>query len=169
MICPFCFVDDDKVIDSRSTEGGHVVRRRRQCQACNKRFTTYERVEQASRLMVVKNDGSRVPFDADKVLAGVSAACGKRPVSADTKRKLVDEVEEEIHGEFEREVPSHIIGERVMSRLRHIDAISYIRFATEHLQMAGAEEVRKELDDLMNRPLEGPDQQPLFQKDAPAG
>lgn len=162
MICPFCNHNDDKVIDSRSTEGGTVIRRRRQCLKCGKRFTTYERVEQASRLMVIKKDGSRVPYSNENVLQGIKAACGKRPISEEAKRAIVDEVEEELHGEFEREVSSRVVGERVMAKLRSIDVVSYIRFATEHLQLGTLEEIRNELDDLRAHPPELPDQQRLF-------
>lgn len=162
MICPFCEKDNDKVIDSRASEGGRVIRRRRECVACGKRFTTYERVEQTSRLMVVKRDGSRVPFDAEKVLAGIMNACGKRPVPDTAKRKVVEEVEEELSREFEREVDSSVIGERVMRRLREIDGIAYIRFASEHLQMSTIEDIKRELEDLTARPREVRDQQALF-------
>ena len=162
MICPACDANDDKVIDSRSTEGGAVIRRRRQCLKCSRRFTTYERVEQATRLMVIKNDGSRVPFNPENIVRGVSNACGKRAIGEDLKRRIADEVEEELHAEFEREVPSSIIGERVMAHLRPVDRIAYIRFATEHLQLSTLEEIQRELDDLSGRPLEGPDQQSLF-------
>ncbi len=162
MICPFCNANDDKVIDSRPTEGGAVIRRRRVCLRCDRRFSTYERVEQASRLMVVKKDGARVPFSTDNIIRGVSNACGKRPIPEDVKRHLAEQVEEELHAEFEREVPSEVIGERVMSRLRNIDKIAYIRFATEHLQLSTLEEIQRELDDLSTRPTEGPDQTTLF-------
>jgi len=162
VICPFCEKDNDKVIDSRASEGGRVIRRRRECVACGKRFTTYERVEQTSRLMVVKRDGSRVPFDAEKVLAGIMNACGKRPVPDTAKRKVVEEVEEELSREFEREVDSSVIGERVMRRLREIDGIAYIRFASEHLQMSTIEDIKRELEDLTARPREVRDQQALF-------
>ncbi|MEL6329822.1 MAG: transcriptional regulator NrdR [Planctomycetota bacterium] len=168
MICPFCASNDDKVIDSRSTEGGRVIRRRRQCLRCEKRFTTYERIEQANRLVVIKRDGTRVPFDRDKVLAGIVAACGKRPVSEQIKERIVDEIDDELHAEYEREVPSHVIGERVMGRLRHTDPVAYIRFATELMGLDTIEEIRKELDDLMDRPLELREQQPLFDGPAPA-
>lgn len=162
MICPFCNANDDKVIDSRPTEGGAVIRRRRVCQKCDRRFSTYERVEQASRLMVVKKDGTRVPFSTENIVRGVSNACGKRPIPEDIKRQLAEQVEEELHAEFEREVPSETIGERVMARLRHIDKIAYIRFATEHLQLSTLEEIQRELDDLSARPTEGPGQSSLF-------
>lgn len=164
LICPFCDKDNDKVIDSRASEGGRVIRRRRECLACEKRFTTYERVEQTSRLMVVKRDGSRVPFDGERVLAGVMNACGKRPVSDVVKRRIVEEIEEELNREFEREVDSGVIGERVMRRLREIDGIAYIRFASEHLQMDTVEEIKQELEDLAARPRGGRDQQELFSR-----
>ncbi len=169
MICPFCEKDDDKVIDSRASEAGRVIRRRRECAACSKRYTTYERIEHTSRLMVVKRDGSRVPFDAERVLAGVINACGKRPVADSTKRRLVEEVEEELSREFEREVESSVIGERVMRSLREIDGIAYIRFATEHLQMDTIEDIKKELEDLTNRPKSGKDQQELFKRGGGGG
>ncbi len=167
MICPACNANEDKVIDSRSTEAGKVIRRRRQCLSCGRRFTTYERVEQATRLMVVKKDGSRVPFQTDSIIRGVSNACGKRPIAEDVKRQLAEEVEEELHAEYEREVPSTEIGERVMSRLRNIDRIAYIRFATEHLQLSTLEEIQRELDDLSVRPIEVANQQGLFNADTP--
>ncbi|MEQ8850531.1 MAG: transcriptional regulator NrdR [Phycisphaerales bacterium] len=162
MICPACNANEDKVIDSRSTEAGKVIRRRRQCLSCGRRFTTYERVEQATKLMVVKKDGSRVPFQTDSIIRGVSNACGKRPIAEDVKRALADEVEEELHAEYEREVPSTEIGERVMARLRNVDRIAYIRFATEHLQLSTLEEIQRELDDLSGRPIEVANQQGLF-------
>src|SRR5262245_23043716 len=119
--CPFCNHNDDKVIDSRSSEGGRVVRRRRQCLKCDKRFTTYERVEHTARLVVIKRDQSRVPFNRENILRGVQAACGKRNIPEDVKEKLVEAVEEELHREYDREVESRIIGERVMSKLRAVD------------------------------------------------
>lgn len=162
MICPYCAHNQDKVIDSRSTEGGAVIRRRRHCLKCDKRFTTYERVEPAGRLMVVKRDGSRVPFSPENIMRGVANACGKRPISEDIKQAIATAVEEELHAEFEREVPTQIVGERVMAKLRNIDKIAYIRFATEHLQLSTLEDIQRELDDLSARPTTGPDQQGLF-------
>jgi len=165
MICPYCSADNDKVIDSRSTESGRVIRRRRQCLACGKRFTTYERIEQANRLIVVKKDGTRVPFSQDNIIKGVSAACGKRPIPEEDKRRLAEEVEEELSAEYEREVPSFVVGERVLARLRSVDEIAYIRFATEHLELDTLEEIRTEVDDLMQRPPEARNQQALFGSD----
>ncbi len=162
MICPFCNATDDKVIDSRASEGGRVIRRRRQCLKCGRRFTTYERAEQTNRLTVVKRDGSRVPFDPERVLAGIVAACGKRPVPDAVKRRIVDEVEEELTRDFDREVASSVVGERVMARLREIDPVAYIRFASEHLRIETIQELKAELDDLAARPRSSPDQQPLF-------
>ena len=162
MICPYCGSNDDKVIDSRSTEAGKVIRRRRQCLACEKRFTTYERVEQANRLMVIKKDGSRVPFSPDNVAKGLAAAIGKLPIPEADKAALVTEVEEELHGEFEREVSSKVIGERVMGRLRALHPVAYIRFVTEHLELGTLGEIQRELGDLIQRPGEVRDQQDLF-------
>lgn len=162
MICPYCQHNHDKVIDSRATEAGSVIRRRRQCLSCKRRFTTYERVEPAERLAVVKKDGSRVAFAPENIMRGVSNACGKRPIPEDVKARIAHEVEEELHAEFEREVPTQTIGERVMTKLREVDKIAYIRFATEHLQLSTLEDIQRELDDLSNRPTTGPDQQPLF-------
>src|SRR5262249_57788001 len=126
---------------SRASDAGKVVRRRRQCLRCNKRFTTYERVEETTRLMVIKKDGTHVPFNRENVLKGIIAACGKRPVAEQDKLRIAEEVEEEVHREFEREVPSHHIGELVMKRLRDLDEVSYIRFASEHLGFSSAGQI----------------------------
>lgn len=162
MNCPFCNHNDDKVIDSRSSEGGRVIRRRRQCLKCHKRFTTYERVEQTARLVVIKRDQSRVPFSRENILRGVQAACGKRNIPEDVKAKLVDAVEEELHREFDREVESRVIGERVMIRLRGVDEVAYIRFASEHLKLGSAGELLAELHELNSRPKDVKEQQALF-------
>jgi len=162
VICPFCGANDDKVIDSRASDAGKVIRRRRECIACQKRFTTYERVEETGRLVVVKRDGTRVPFSRENVFKGVLSACGKRPISDEAKRRVVDEVEEELHREFEREVPSHEIGQRVCARLRALDEVAYIRFASEHYRLNTAGELISELEDLASRPKEARDQQKLF-------
>jgi len=162
MLCPYCATNDDKVIDSRSSEGGAVIRRRRQCMACDRRFTTYERVEQSSRIAVVKRDGSREPFSRDKILAGIKAACGKRPVPEPEKQCIVDEVEEEIHREFDKEVQASEIGRRVMDRLRDLDHVAYIRFASEYHQFRTVEDIMQELKALHDRPPDARDQQRLF-------
>ncbi len=160
--CPYCSHNDDKVIDSRSSEGGRVIRRRRQCLKCKKRFTTYERVEQTARLAVIKRDGTRVPFSRENILKGVQAACGKRKVPEPVKERIVDEVEEELHREFDKEVESRVIGERVMQRLRAVDEVAYIRFASEHLKLSNAGELIAELHELNNRVRDVKNQQALF-------
>ncbi len=162
MICPTCNANDDKVIDSRASDGGRVIRRRRECLNCTKRFTTYERVEQASRLMVVKRDGTRVPFDPDSIRKGVQASCGKRPIPEAIKQKLVDEIEEEIHREHDREVLSTEIGRRVMMRLRQLDPVAYIRFASEHLRFESLGEIIQEAESISHEPRVGKDQADLF-------
>jgi len=162
MRCPYCERDKDRVTDSRPSDSGDAIRRRRECLACGKRFTTYERVERTERLMVVKRDGTRVPFDPEKVMRGLAAACGKRPVPADAKERLVREVEEEMHREYEREVPSLAIGKRVADKLRAIDHVAYIRFASEYYQFSSAGEFQREIDDLAERPAPEPGQPDLF-------
>lgn len=162
MICPYCNANDDKVIDSRASDAGKVIRRRRECLKCGRRFTTYERVEEAAKLVVVKKDGTRVPFHRENILRGVEAACGKRPIPQGAKDSLVDEVEEELQREFEREVPSRTIGERVMRRLRDLDEVAFIRFASEYYQFKGVDDLKKQLDELSAWPRNVPDQQRLF-------
>lgn len=162
MICPYCDHNDDKVIDSRASDGGRVVRRRRECLKCEKRFTTYEKVEESGRLMVIKRDGTRVPFSRENVLKGVLAACGKRPVAEESKQGLVDLVEEELYREFDREVPSRAIGERVMQKLAVIDKVAYVRFASEYYQFQNVGQFVDELRELDARPRDMRDQAKLF-------
>ena len=162
MICPFCGHNDDKVIDSRASDGGRVVRRRRECLKCAKRFTTYEKVEETARLMVVKRDGTRVPFNRENVLKGVQAACGKRAIAEEAKQKLVEEVEEELFREFDREAPSRAIGERVMQKLATLDKVAYVRFASEYYQFENVGQFVDELRELDSRAQEVKDQAKLF-------
>lgn len=162
VICPYCNVDNDKVIDSRASDGGKSIRRRRECLGCTRRFTTYERVEVTTRLMVVKRDGSHEPFSRENVMRGVVAACGKRPIPEATKSKIVDEVEDELHREFDREVESRVIGERVMAKLRDVDEVAYIRFASEYYQFRSVAEIRQQLALLDARVKDVKDQQKLF-------
>ncbi|MHC4947722.1 MAG: transcriptional regulator NrdR [Planctomycetota bacterium] len=158
MICPYCSQDEDKVIDSRAAEGGEVIRRRRECTACGRRYTTYERVEKTARLMVVKKDGSRVPFDGQNLLRGVQAACGKRPIPEERKMRLVQQVEDELHREFDREVPSAEIGVRVVALLRELDEIAYIRYASEYYEFRTLDELARELSELRSRAKSLPNQ-----------
>ncbi len=162
VICPNCGKDNDKVIDSRASDGGKVVRRRRECLECGRRFTTYERAEPAARLMVIKRDGTRQPFDRDKVLRGIQVACGKRPIGEDVMERSADEIEEEIHRQYDREVPSRAIGELVKAKLRDIAEVAYIRFASEYDQFKSLEEIKSQIELLGNRVKDVKDQQKLF-------
>ena len=162
MICPYCGEDNDKVIDSRASEGGVAIRRRRECLGCSRRYTSYERIEKTTRLVVVKKDGTRVAFDSAKILAGVQAACGKRAIPEDLKIRLVQEVEDEVHREFDREIPSPEVGRRVAMKLRVLDEIAYIRFASEHLEFRTLGDFADELSELQSRPRDLPNQQALF-------
>lgn len=162
MLCPYCNADNDKVIDSRAAESGGTIRRRRECLGCGKRFTTYERVEKTARLVVVKKDGSRVPFDPESVLRGIQAACGKRPISEELKERIASEVDDEVHRDFEREVPSAEIGRRVARKLRDVDQVAYVRFASVYHDFRTIEEFQSEISDLASRPKSLPNEQPLF-------
>ncbi len=162
MICPYCSANDDRVIDSRASDGGKVVRRRRQCNVCEKRFTTYERVEETAGLVVIKRDGSRVPFDREKIMRGVQLACGKRAIPEDAKSAVVDAVDEEVHRDFDREVPSSVIGEKVMQRLKDLDEVAYVRFASEHYQFNSVGEMRRHAEELEARVRDVKNQQRLF-------
>jgi transcriptional repressor NrdR len=162
MICPFCKADDDSVIDSREADGGAAVRRRRECNRCKRRFTTYERVERTERLTVVKRDGSRVPFNAENVMRGIVAACGKRPIAAGVKEELVRSLEDGLYRDFEKEVPSVEIGRRVAQRLRAIDDIAYIRFASEHEDFRTIEDLAAGVKEVQESPKDVKDQARLF-------
>ena len=148
MKCPFCGHQEDKVVDSRASSDGRAIRRRRECLGCQKRFTTYEKIEEQS-LMVIKKDGRREPFDRHKLLAGLVKACEKRPVSMDDLEALVDELERELSQQFEREVPSNEIGERVMRRLHALDPVAYVRFASVYREFKDVEQFLRELKDLL--------------------
>ena len=148
MKCPFCGHQEDKVVDSRASSDGSSIRRRRECLGCGKRFTTYEHVEEQP-LMVVKKDGRREPFDRHKLLGGLVKACEKRPVSMDDLEKLVDELERELSQQFEREVPSREVGERVMKKLHALDPVAYVRFASVYREFKDVEQFMRELKDLL--------------------
>ena len=148
MKCPFCASPDSRVIDTRSAEGG--IRRRRECESCARRFTTYERVAPL-RLMVVKQDGRREPFDRDKMLKGVQIACGKRPVATEDIEGVVSSIESELYHRGSREVTSREIGEMVMQTLRKLDEVAYIRFATIYRQFADVEDLADEIESLLER------------------
>ncbi len=163
MICPFCKADDDSVIDSREADGGAAVRRRRECNLCKRRFTTYERVERTERLIVVKRDGTRVLFNADNVMRGIVAACGKRPIAAEMKAALIRGLEDELYRDFEKEVPSSEIGRRVAMRLRALDDIAYLRFASEHEDFRTIDDIAAEVKIVQDTPKDVRDQTRLFE------
>ncbi|MBS4015867.1 MAG: transcriptional regulator NrdR [Candidatus Latescibacteria bacterium] len=129
MKCPFCNKEEDRVLDSRVIRDGLAVRRRRECLSCKKRFTTYEYVER-SPLMIIKNDGQREEYDRDKLIAGITLAAKKRPVSRTTIEKIVSEIENEIADEYKLEIESKELGERVLAKLIDIDQVAYVRFAS---------------------------------------
>ena len=145
MRCPFCKEDNDKVIDSRSSEGGRVIRRRRECLGCQRRFTTYEKIGESFKLNVIKKDGTRIPYDREKVIAGLQKACYKRPVSADKIQDIADRIEEEIFRHFDKEVTSQFIGEKAMTFLRKADNVAYIRFASVYRDFTDAGDLLDEV------------------------
>ena len=149
MRCPFCKEDRDRVIDSRSSDGGRVIRRRRQCLLCKRRFTTYEKTGETFKLYVVKKDNSRVPYDRDKVVGGLQKACYKRPVSAEQVQQIADKVEEDIFRNFDKEVSSAFIGESVMRHLRAMDKVAYIRFASVYREFKDADELLDEVSQVI--------------------
>jgi transcriptional repressor NrdR len=148
MKCPFCGSNNSRVIDTRTAEGG--IRRRRECEDCKRRFTTYERVAPL-RLMVIKQDGRREPFDREKVLRGIETACAKRPIETGAIEELVSGVESELYHRGSREVTSREIGEMVMRNLRRLDEVAYIRFATIYRKFADVEDLSDEIENLLER------------------
>ncbi len=151
MKCPFCGHLDNKVIDSRLSQGGEVTRRRRECDHCARRYTTYERVEEVLP-MVVKKDGRREPFDRMKVSAGLRRACEKRPVSSETLERIVDRIERELVDSGEKEVESTRIGERCMEALREADQVAYVRFASVYRSFQDIHEFMNALSTLLKNP-----------------
>jgi transcriptional repressor NrdR len=158
--CPFCSHLDSKVIDSRVSTAGDVIRRRRECEACSRRFTSRERVEDVLPV-VVKKGGERQPFDREKVLRSVRLACNKRPVAVDGIERFVEELERELVETEAKEVASREIGERVMRRLRELDEVAYVRFASVYRSFRDIDEFRSELDRMMaEENSQGPDTEP---------
>ncbi len=150
MRCPFCGSVEDKVIDSRQSKDASEIRRRRECEDCTRRFTTYERIVEALPV-VVKADGRREPFDRHKIESGLAAAAAKRPVSIEKLQELAETVEREIAELNLKEVPARAIGERVLPLLRSVDEISYVRFASIYRDFRDVDEFLKELGDLVKR------------------
>ena len=148
MKCPYCSFEESKVIDSRPTDEGERIRRRRECLNCQKRFTTYEIIESLP-IIVIKKDKSREPFNREKVLNGIMRACEKRPVSVDVIEKAIDEIEAELQNSLDREVTSVKIGEYVMDKLKDIDEVAYVRFASVYRQFKDINTFMSELKKLL--------------------
>ncbi len=151
MKCPFCGHPEDKVVDSREGKEHQAIRRRRECLGCQRRFTTYERVDEIP-YMVVKKDGRREKFDRQKILAGLLRACEKRPVSMTRMEEVVNQAEALVIDAADREVPSREIGELLMTRLRELDKVAYVRFASVYLDFKDVKEFMDELKDLLRSP-----------------
>ena len=150
MKCPYCGCDDTRVMDSRPAEDGSSIRRRRECTACGKRFSTYERIENFM-IMVVKKDNTREPYDRTKVERGILNACHKRPVSAEQITSLLDELENKILNTGEKEVPSSMIGEFIMEKLQELDAVAYVRFASVYREFKDVDTFAKEITKLLKQ------------------
>ena len=148
MKCRYCQSTDSKVVDSRPTEDGTAIRRRRECISCGRRFTTYEKIEELP-IMVIKKDGRRQPFDSEKILSGIRKACEKRPVPSAEMDKLVDSVEREVFNSLEQEVKSDSIGEMVMVRLKDLDEVAYVRFASVYREFKDINTFMAELKELL--------------------
>jgi len=151
MRCPFCKGTKDRVVDSRSSKDGIIIRRRRECLQCQRRFTTYERIEETP-LRVVKKDGSRVPFDRSKILGGLLKACEKRPVSMNILEDITTQIEVEIHEMFDKEVRAKFIGELVMNKLKTLDQVAYVRFASVYREFKDVSEFLKVHEDVARLP-----------------
>ncbi|MGI6049266.1 MAG: transcriptional regulator NrdR [Acetivibrionales bacterium] len=149
MKCPYCSFDEDKVIDSRPTDEGATIRRRRECLSCHRRYTTYEKVESLP-IMVIKKDGTRQPYDRDKLRKGILRACVKRNISMDQIESLLDSIEGKINNSLEREVTSEFIGELVMDKLRKLDEVAYVRFASVYRHFKDINTFMNELSKLLS-------------------
>ena len=149
MKCRYCASIESKVIDSRPTEDGSAIRRRRECINCGKRFTTYEKIEEIP-IMVVKRDGRREPFDSEKIRVGVRKACEKRPVAADVQDKLVEDVSRDVFNTLASEVTTRDIGEIVMRKLKDVDEVAYVRFASVYREFKDTQTFMKELQHLLD-------------------
>lgn len=148
MKCPFCRVDNDRVIDSRASEDGFAIRRRRECLDCRRRYTTYERIEDAV-LKVIKKDGVRVPFQRDKIRQGLAKACWKRPISDVQIEEIVTEIEREVYATCETEIESRVLGEMVMRHLRQLDQVAFVRFASVYREFKDVRDFVEELGPML--------------------
>ena len=148
MRCPYCENQDTKVIDSRPTEEGHAIRRRRGCEKCGKRFTTYEKVEETI-IMIIKKDGRREAFDRNKIMSGIVKACEKRPVPVAEMERIVNEIERGLNNMMEKEIESNFVGELVMEKLKELDEVAYVRFASVYRQFTDVNTFVKEIEKLL--------------------
>jgi len=148
MNCPFCSNSENRVIDSRLSKDGDAIRRRRECEACGKRFTTYEYVEEVLPV-VIKKDGRREPFDRVKILKGIKKACQKRPISMDVIENIVERIEQACQKYQLKEIPSSIVGERIMEELHNLDGVAYVRFASVYREFRDVNDFLDELKDLL--------------------
>ncbi|MBM3244846.1 MAG: transcriptional repressor NrdR [Candidatus Omnitrophica bacterium] len=155
MKCPFCSYKEDKVVDSRATGEESAIRRRRECLKCGKRFTTYEYIEEVS-FMVIKKDGRREPFDRKKILSGLLRACEKRPISIEKMEEIVTFVERSIQKKYDREVPAAKLGELVMEKLKNMDDVAYVRFASVYRQFKDVGQFMLELKDILGKEKKKP-------------
>ena len=150
MRCPFCSYLEDKVVDSRLVREGRMIRRRRQCLGCERRFTTYEKIEELP-IKVIKKDGSRVPFNREKIREGLEKACYKRPVSEQDIEEIISQTEAEVYENYEREVPSRMIGEQVIERLRKRDQVAFVRFASVYREFKDVNDFVEELGSMLKQ------------------
>ncbi len=148
MKCPFCAADSSKVIDSRPTEDGFAIRRRRECNSCTNRFTTYEKVEEVP-LVVVKKDGTREAFNRNKILNGIIRACEKRPVSVESMENIVGDIEKKLNNSLVKEIETTVIGEHIMDALKDIDEVAYVRFASVYRQFKDTQSFLEEIAKIM--------------------
>ena len=149
MLCPFCQKGETKVVDSRGSQE-YVIRRRRECLDCGRRFTTYEKIEE-SPLKVIKKDGARIPFDREKIRAGIEKACYKRPISPDQVERIVSDIERDVYAQFDREVPSRYVGEKVMDALKLVDQVAFVRFASVYRSFQDVNDFVQELQPILNQ------------------
>ncbi len=150
MKCPFCGEIDNKVIDSRLSKDGNVIRRRRECLICTRRFTTYEHIEEIP-IMIIKKDGRREEFSREKIRSGIHKACEKRNISMNAIEEFIDELERDLRETGEKEIPSHILGEKVMSRLHDLDGVAYVRFASVYREFKDVNDFVSELKSLLSK------------------
>jgi len=148
MKCPNCLADNDRVLDSRASQDGFAIRRRRECLACRRRYTTYARIE-ATALKIIKKDGSREPFDRQKIKQGLEKACWKRPIGEEQIEAVVAAVENDLEAKLDTEIPSRDVGEMVMRRLRELDAVAYVRFASVYRRFSDARDFVAELSPML--------------------